>query len=101
MEISVKAFFAFLIVGLLFLLAILFGAQNEQLVTVSYFVAEGEYRLPVVLAIVFLSGFVLSWLFASFYLFKMKMSLIKAQKSLVKLNAKLNQDQQSHTGVTP
>ena len=64
-----KAFFAILFVSLLFFLALLFGAKNEQLVTVSYFVAEGQYRLPVVLAIVFLSGFVFSLVCVSFYLF--------------------------------
>ncbi|UJF20687.1 lipopolysaccharide assembly protein LapA domain-containing protein [Shewanella sp. OMA3-2] len=80
-----KSFFAILIIGLLFILALLFGAKNEQIVTLSYFIAEGQYRLPVVLAVVFLSGFMLSWLLASFYIMKMKLALRKANKSLSKL----------------
>ena len=48
-----KSFVATVLVALLFILALIFGARNEQVVTISYFVAQGEYRLPVVLAIVF------------------------------------------------
>ncbi|GAA0782872.1 MULTISPECIES: LapA family protein [Pseudomonadati] len=80
-----KSFFAIIIVGMLFILALLFGAKNEQVVTLSYFVAEGQYRLPVVLAVVFLTGFVLSWLLASFYIMRMKLALRKANKNLAKL----------------
>jgi len=85
MENRVKSFFAIIIVGLLFILALLFGAKNEQVVTLSYFIAEGQYRLPVVLAVVFLTGFVLSWLLASFYIMRMKLALRKANKNLAKL----------------
>jgi len=85
MENHVKSFFAIIIVGMLFILALLFGAKNEQVVTLSYFVAEGQYRLPVVLAVVFLTGFVLSWLLASFYIMRMKLALRKANKNLAKL----------------
>ena len=80
-----KSFFAIIIVGMLFILALLFGAKNEQVVTLSYFVAEGQYRLPVVLAVVFFTGFVLSWLLASFYIMRMKLALRKANKNLAKL----------------
>ena len=80
-----KSFFAIIIVGMLFILALLFGAKNEQVVTLSYFVAEGQYRLPVVLAVVFLTGFVLSWLLASFYIMRRKVALRKANKNLAKL----------------
>ena len=85
MENHAKSFFAIIIVGMLFILALLFGAKNEQVVTLSYFVAEGQYRLPVVLAVVFLTGFVLSWLLASFYIMRMKLALRKANKNLAKL----------------
>ncbi|MGL4711251.1 MAG: lipopolysaccharide assembly protein LapA domain-containing protein, partial [Shewanella sp.] len=53
-----KSFIATVFVALLFILALIFGARNEQVVTISYFVAQGEYRLPVVLAIVFFAGFI-------------------------------------------
>jgi putative membrane protein len=106
MENRVKSFFAIIIVGLLFILALLFGAKNEQIVTLSYFVAEGQYRLPVVLAVVFLTGFVLSWLLASFYIMRMKLALRKANKSLAKLGHVQTENSKSlaaqpHVDITP
>ncbi|WP_220488094.1 lipopolysaccharide assembly protein LapA domain-containing protein [Shewanella sp. SR44-3] len=84
MEYHVRSFIAIILVGLFFVLALIFGAKNEQLVTVSYFIAEGEYRLPLVLAVVFFGGFMLSWLFAFFYIAKLKLALRKAHKLLSK-----------------
>ncbi|ARD22416.1 hypothetical protein A9267_01920 [Shewanella sp. UCD-FRSSP16_17] len=85
-----KSFIAIIIVGLFFVLALLFGAKNEQIVTVSYFVAEGQYRLPVVLAIVFLAGFLISWLFAGYYILKMKMVIRKRNKTIAQLTDKVS-----------
>ncbi|MBR9727230.1 LapA family protein [Shewanella intestini] len=80
-----KSFFAIVIVGLCFVLALVFGARNEQVVTISYFVAQGEFRLPIVLAVVFLTGFIISWLFASYYILRLKIRLRKQNKQLDKL----------------
>nr|WP_206766107.1 MULTISPECIES: lipopolysaccharide assembly protein LapA domain-containing protein [Shewanella] len=77
---------------MLFILALIFGARNEQVVTISYFVAQGEYRLPVVLAIVFFAGFILSWLFASYYIVRLKLSLAATKKKLNQVIAKIPQD---------
>jgi len=83
----VKAFFATVIVALLFFLALLLGAHNEQMVTISYFIAQGEFRLPVVLASVFLAGFLLCWLFAMYHITRMKLALNKAKRKLAKLES--------------
>nr|WP_283107862.1 lipopolysaccharide assembly protein LapA domain-containing protein [Shewanella ulleungensis] len=87
MENRVRSFIVIVLIGLLFVLALLFGAKNEQVVTLSYFIAEGEYRLPVVLATVFFSGFILSWIFASYHIIKLKLALRKSNKALKKFTA--------------
>lgn len=87
-----KSFVATVLVALLFILALIFGARNEQVVTISYFVAQGEYRLPVVLAVVFFAGFILSWLVASYYIVRLKLSLTTTQRKLNQLIAKNPQD---------
>ncbi|ABN61573.1 MULTISPECIES: LapA family protein [Shewanella] len=87
-----KSFVATVLVALLFILALIFGARNEQVVTISYFVAQGEYRLPVVLAIVFFAGFILSWLVASYYIVRLKLSLATTRKKLNQVMAKAPQD---------
>ncbi|KZK67127.1 hypothetical protein A1L58_20795 [Shewanella baltica] len=87
-----KSFVATVLVALLFILALIFGARNEQVVTISYFVAQGEYRLPVVLAIVFFAGFILSWLVASYYIVRLKLSLATTRMKLNQVMAKAPQD---------
>ncbi|MCS6234198.1 DUF1049 domain-containing protein [Shewanella baltica] len=87
-----KSFVATVLVALLFILALIFGARNEQVVTISYFVAQGEYRLPVVLASVFFAGFILSWLVASYYIVRLKLSLATTRKKLNQVMAKAPQD---------
>ena len=82
-----RSFIVIVLVGLLFVLALLFGAKNEQVVTLSYFIAEGQYRLPMVLAVVFFSGFIISWLFAGYHIIKLKLALRKSNKVLKKLTA--------------
>ncbi len=85
-----KSFIAMILVALFFVLALLFGASNEQeMVTISYFVAQGKYRLPVVLGIVFLAGFLISWLFAIYYITKMKLVVRKANKKIDQLETQL------------
>ena len=80
-----KSFFITVVVALVFILALIFGAQNEQLVTISYFIAKGEYKLPTVLAVVFLLGFIISWLFAAYQIVKLRVALRRANKKLASL----------------
>ncbi|TCN83339.1 putative membrane protein [Shewanella fodinae] len=87
MESNVKSFIATIVLALLFVLALVFGSRNEQMVTISYFVAQGEYRLPMVLAVVFLAGFLVSWIIAFFYIIRLKLSLKSARKKLMSLTA--------------
>ena len=82
MEQNVKSFIIALIVATFFFLALIFGARNEQVVTISYFVAQGEFRLPVVLAFVFMAGFLVSWIFAMYHIAGLKLSLRRANKKL-------------------
>lgn len=77
-----KSFIVTVVIALLFFLALLLGSQNEQTVTVSYFIASGEFRLPVLLAGVFLSGFLISWFFALYHIAKLKMQFRATKKKL-------------------
>ena len=87
-----KSFVATVLVAMLFVVALVFGSRNEQLVTISYFVAQGEFRLPVVLAGVFLAGFILSWIIAFYYIMKLKLSLRNARKKIQTLTQQQGQD---------
>ncbi|WP_025820403.1 LapA family protein [Shewanella marina] len=80
-----KSFLVMVVVALLFVIALVFGAKNEQIVTISYFIAQGEFRLPIVLGVVFLAGFILCWLFSMFYIVRTKLKLRTALKQLAQL----------------
>jgi len=85
----VKSFIITVLVALFFFLALIFGARNEQIVTISYFVAQGEFRLPIVLAVVFLAGFLISWIFAMYHIAKLKLALRTANKKNLNLENKI------------
>lgn len=80
-----KSFFTAVIVIILFFMAFLFGSRNEQLVTINYFLAQGEYRLPFVLAIVFFAGFAISLVLFMFYIFRLKLQLRQCKKKIKRL----------------
>ncbi|RTR38802.1 DUF1049 domain-containing protein [Shewanella canadensis] len=84
-----KSFIITVLVALFFFLALIFGARNEQVVTISYFVAQGEFRLPIVLAVVFLAGFLISWIFAMYHIAKLKLALRTANKKNLNLENKM------------
>lgn len=84
-----KSFIITVLVALFFFLALIFGARNEQVVTISYFVAQGEFRLPIVLAVVFLGGFLISWIFAMYHIAKLKLALRTANKKNLNLENKM------------
>ncbi len=86
-----RSFIVTVLVALLFFLALIFGARNEQIVTISYFVAQGEFRLPIVLASVFLAGFLISWLFAIYHIAKLKLALRNANKKVTQLESQTTQ----------
>ncbi|MBV7315241.1 lipopolysaccharide assembly protein LapA domain-containing protein [Shewanella sp. NIFS-20-20] len=84
-----KSFLIAVIIAVLFILALFFGARNDQMVNISYFVAQGEFRLPVVLACVFLLGFMISWLLAFYHLAKHKLVIRRLRKQVVQLETQL------------
>ncbi|WP_067654871.1 LapA family protein [Ferrimonas marina] len=70
-----KAFFITVVVAALFIVALAFGARNEQMVQINYFIAQGEFLLSWVLAATFLAGFVISWLLALWVVTKQKFAI--------------------------
>ncbi|MGS0676488.1 LapA family protein [Shewanella sp. 0m-4] len=94
-----KSFIIAFLVAAFFFLALIFGARNEQVVTISYFVAQGEFRLPVVLAFVFLAGFLVSWIFAMYHIAGLKLALRRANKKLHNAQEKQELNQATESKV--
>ncbi|WP_261389202.1 LapA family protein [Ferrimonas balearica] len=65
------------VVAALFVLMMAFGARNDEVVTVNYFLARGEFSLPILLAGTFLAGFTISWLLALGIILRQKLTIRK------------------------
>lgn len=80
-----KVFITLVCLILLLILAILIGAQNDQLVTVNYLVAQSKVKLSVLMAIMMLIGIAFSLLAFSLFWVRVKWRLSmleRKQKSL-------------------
>ncbi|WP_392560015.1 LapA family protein [Orbus mooreae] len=75
----------FLLLIVIFAVSITLGANNNQPVMFNYLLAQSEFRLSTLLAILFGSGFVLGWLLTGFFFVKMKLKLTATQRKLKKI----------------
>ncbi|OYD25219.1 LapA family protein [Oceanimonas baumannii] len=69
-----KIIFGLIILAILFAVGLTLGSQNDQLVHVNYLLAQGDYRLSSLLAVVFTGGFLLGWLVFGLVMLRLKMS---------------------------
>ena len=51
-----KYLLIFLLVLAIFVISVTLGAQNDQQVTFNYLLAQGEYRISTLLAVLFAAG---------------------------------------------
>lgn len=58
----VKYLLIFLLVLAIFVISVTLGAQNDQQVTFNYLLAQGEFRISTLLAVLFAAGFAIGWL---------------------------------------
>ena len=79
-----KRFLTILITIIFFVIAVVLGLKNQQLVTLSYLVAQDELRLSTLLAIIFSIGFSVAACLASYFYLALKMK----NRHLRKLNEK-------------
>ncbi|GAA3703359.1 LapA family protein [Oceanisphaera sediminis] len=69
-----KIIFGLVILAILFAVGLTLGSQNDQLVHVNYLLAQGDYRLSTLLAVVFVAGFFIGWLVFGLVLLRLKMN---------------------------
>ena len=65
-----KRFLTLIVTVLLFIVAIVLGLKNQQIINVNYLVAQSDMRLATLLAIIFLFGFFVAIVFASLFYLK-------------------------------
>ncbi|WP_174889167.1 MULTISPECIES: LapA family protein [Candidatus Hamiltonella] len=82
----------FLLVCILSVILIIFGANNKEEVVFNYLLAQNSYRLSTLLVNIFLTGLFLGWIITGIFYLKARIALMKAKRKIKQLT--LNQDQQ-------
>lgn len=80
-----KYLLIFLLVLAIFVISVTLGAQNDQLVTFNYLLAQGEYRVSSLLAVLFVAGFIIGWLVCGLFWLKVRVSLVRAERKIKRL----------------
>ena len=80
-----KYLLIFLLVLAIFVISVTLGAQNDQQVTFNYLLAQGEYRISSLLAVLFAAGFVIGWLICGLFWLKVRVTLARAERKIKRL----------------
>ncbi|AIR03093.1 LapA family protein [Cedecea neteri] len=80
-----KYLFIFLLVLAIFVVSVTLGAQNDQVVNFNYLLAQGEYRVSTLLAILFAAGFIIGWLICGLFWLRVRVSLARAERKIKRL----------------
>ncbi|KGB00294.1 MULTISPECIES: LapA family protein [Leclercia] len=80
-----KYLLIFLLVLAIFVISVTLGAQNDQQVTFNYLLAQGEYRISSLLAVLFAAGFAIGWLICGLFWLKVRVSLARAERKIKRL----------------
>nr|WP_227630334.1 LapA family protein [Klebsiella oxytoca] len=81
----VKYFLIFLLVLAIFVISVTLGAQNDQVVTFNYLLAQGEFRISTLLAVLFAAGFAIGWLICGLFWLRVRVSLARAERKIKRL----------------
>jgi len=86
----VKYLLIFLLVLAIFVISVTLGAQNDQQVTFNYLLAQGEYRISTLLAVLFATGFIIGWLICGPFWLRVRVQLARAERKVKRLENQLS-----------
>jgi len=83
----VKYLLIFLVVLVIFIISVTLGAHNDQVVAVNFLLAQGEFRISTLLAVLFGAGFLLGWAICGLFWLRIRVSLAHAQRKMKRMQA--------------
>jgi putative membrane protein len=86
---NVKYLLIFLLVLAIFVVSVTLGAQNDQQVTFNYLLAQGEYRISTLLAVLFAAGFAIGWLICGLFWLRVRVSLARAERKIKRIEQQI------------
>ncbi|HDR1596623.1 TPA: LapA family protein [Pasteurella multocida] len=73
------------------LVAITIGANNDQIISFNYMVAQSEFRLSTLVAILFGLGLILGWLISAIFYIKLKLKNMSLTRQLKRQTLQINE----------
>ncbi|MFP3019592.1 MAG: LapA family protein [Arsenophonus sp.] len=80
-----KCFLIILLAIIIFIVSVILGSSNNQIITFNYLIAKGNYPISTLLAVFFIVGFVLGWLICGIFYAKAIISLLNAKRKIKRL----------------
>jgi putative membrane protein len=72
-----------------------FGAHNDQVVTFNYLIAQDDYQVSTLLAVLFSAGFILGWIICGLFYLRTRIALRRAERKIKRLTLQLAQPTES------
>lgn len=87
----IKYVFGLIIVLAIVLVAVTVGANNDQVITFNYIVAQSQFQLSTLVAIVFGLGLILGWFITGFFYIKLKLKNIALNRQIKRQTLQINE----------
>ena len=87
----IKYIFGLIIVLAIVLVAVTVGANNEQVITFNYIVAQSQFQLSTLVAILFGLGLILGWFITGFFYIKLKLKNIALNRQIKRQTLQINE----------
>ena len=87
----IKYIFGLIIVLAIVLVAVTVGANNDQVITFNYIVAQSQFQLSTFVAILFGLGLILGWFITGFFYIKLKLKNIALNRQIKRQTLQINE----------
>ncbi|KYP97515.1 membrane protein [Sodalis-like endosymbiont of Proechinophthirus fluctus] len=74
-----------LLVLVIFIISVTFGAHNDQVVTFNYLLAQNQFRVSTLLTSLFAAGFVIGWVICGLFCLRTRVALMRAERKVKRL----------------
>lgn len=71
-----------LLVLVIFIISVTFGAHNDQVVTFNYLLAQSQFRMSTLLTSLFAAGFVIGWVICGLFWLRTRVALMRAERKV-------------------
>ena len=87
----IKYILGFIIILAIVLVAITVGANNDQIITFNYIVAQSQFQLSTLVAILFGLGLILGWFITGFFYLKLKIKNMALSRQIKRQTLQINE----------